>query len=65
MIIAFDLTKDQEDKVLKVLREDKEAIGWTLGDRKCISPLILQHRIHLEDNAKSYRDHQRRLDPTL
>jgi len=25
----------------------------------------VQHKIHLEDNAKPYRDHQRRLNPTL
>ena len=25
----------------------------------------MQHIIHLEDNAKPYRDHQRRLNPTL
>ena len=51
--------------MLKVLRENKEAIRWTLGDIKGISPSIAQHKIHLEDNAKPYRDHQRCLNPTL
>jgi len=27
--------------------------------------MIVQHRIHLEDNVKSYRDHQIRLSPTM
>ena len=40
-------------------------MGWTLGDIKGISPSIVQHRIHLEDNAKTYHDRQRRLNPTL
>jgi len=42
--------------LITLLRENTEAIGWTLGDIKGISPSIGQHRIHLEDNAKSYRD---------
>ena len=51
--------------MISLLRENKEAPGWTLGDIKGISPFIVQHRIHLQDNAKPYRDHQRRLNPTL
>jgi len=50
---------------MALLRESKEALGWTLGDIKGISPSIVQYRIHLEDNAKAYRDRQRRLNPTL
>ena len=64
-IIASDLDGDQETKLISLLRENKEALGWTLGDIKGISPSIVQHRIHLEDNAKPYRDRQRRLNPTL
>ena len=65
VIIAFDLDRDQEDKQISLLRENKEALGWTLGDIKGISPSIVQPRIHLEDNAKPYCDRQRRLNPTL
>jgi len=49
--------------LIALLRENKEAIDWTLGDIKDISPSIVQHRIHLEDNAKPYYDRQRRLNP--
>ena len=42
MIIASDLVEGQEEKLLKVLRKNKEAIGWTLGDIKGISPSIVQ-----------------------
>ena len=48
-----------------MLRKNKEALGWTLGDIHGISPTIVQHRIHLEDNPKPYRDRQRILNPTL
>jgi len=65
VIITSDLDRDQEDKLIALLRENKEALGWTLGDIKGISPFIVQHRIHLEDNAKLHRGHQRCLNPTL
>ena len=54
-----------EAKLIALLRENKEALGWTLGDIKGISPSIVQYRIHLKDNTKPYRDLQRRLNPTL
>jgi len=65
VILANDLTLDQEKQVLDLLRENQGALGWTLGDIRGISPTIVQYRIHPEDNAKSYRDRQRRLNPTL
>ena len=64
-MIASDLDRDQEEKLIYVLGENMEALGWTLGDNKGSSPSIVQHGIHLEDNAKPYSDRQRRLNPTL
>jgi hypothetical protein len=65
VIIAADLQKDQESSLLDVLKEHKEAIGWSVGDLKGIDPSICMHRIHLEDNAKPSREAQRRLNPTM
>ena len=65
MILANHLTLDQEKQVLDLLKENQEALGWTLGDIRGIRPTIMQHRVHLEDNAKLHRDKQRRLNPTL
>jgi len=65
VIIASDLNQDQQEKLIDLLRENKEALGWTLGDIKGISPLIMQHRIHLVENAKPYCYRQRHLNPTL
>jgi len=39
VIISSHLDKDQEEKLLDVLREHKEAIGWTIVDIKGITPL--------------------------
>jgi hypothetical protein len=52
VIIASDLQKDQEDNLLEVLKEHKEAIGWTVADLKGIDPSICMHWIHLEEGAR-------------
>ena len=64
MFIASDLVDAQEDKLLNILREHKEANGWIIEDIKGISPLVM-HKIHLEENAKPSRDPQRKLNPTM
>jgi hypothetical protein len=63
VIIAFDLIDAQEEKLLDVLREHKEAIGWTIEDIKGISPSLVMHKIHPEENSKPSREPQRRLNP--
>ena len=65
VIISSDLTTGQKEALLDVLRENREAIGWTMADIKGISPTIVQHRIHLIDDAKPTRDAQRRLNPVM
>jgi hypothetical protein len=65
VIIASDLADAQEEKLLDVLREHKEAIGWTIEDIKGISPSVVMHKIHLEENAKPSREPQRRLNPAM
>jgi hypothetical protein len=65
VIIASDLLAAQEEKLLDVLREHKEAIGWTIEDIKGISPSVVMHRIHLEEDAKPSREPQRRLNPAM
>ena len=52
IIISSSLTDDQEQQLLDVLREHKEAIGWTIADIKGISPSICTHRILLEAECK-------------
>jgi hypothetical protein len=62
VIIASDLKDNQEEELLEVLREHKEAIGWTIEDIKGISPSLVMHKIHLEENSKPSREPQRRLN---
>ena len=65
VIIANNLASLQEDMLIRVLKEHKTAIGWTIADIKGISSSICMHRIHLEDVAKPIRDAQRRLNPSM
>ena len=41
VIIASRLTEQQEEDLLAVLRENREAIGWTMAHIKGISPSIV------------------------
>ncbi|CAN6552306.1 unnamed protein product [Malus baccata var. baccata] len=65
VIISSSLTAQEEDKLIRVLKEHKSAIGWTLADIKGISPTTCMHRILLEEGAKPSRESQRRLNPPM
>jgi hypothetical protein len=65
VIIALDLEDMQERQLVRTLQEHKEAIGWTIADIKGISPSVVMHRIHSEENAKTSRKSQRRLNPIM
>jgi hypothetical protein len=65
VIIASDLIDAQEEELLGVLREHRVAIGWTIEDIKGISPSLVMHKIHLEEDSKPSREPQRRLNPAM
>jgi hypothetical protein len=52
VIVASNLIDAQVEELLEVLREHKEAIGWTIEDIKGISPSLVMHKIYLEENSK-------------
>ncbi|XP_044511506.1 uncharacterized protein LOC123229651 [Mangifera indica] len=65
VIISNKLTLLEEEKLIRVLRDYKEAIGWTIADIKGLSPSLCMHRILLEENTKPSREAQRRLNPPM
>ncbi|XP_061366902.1 uncharacterized protein LOC133310038, partial [Gastrolobium bilobum] len=65
VIISKDLSSTEEKKLLKVLKEHKTAIGWSISDFKGINPSFCTHKILMEDNVKPVRQPQRRLNPTM
>ena len=65
VIVSSTLSDVQEQELLNVLKENKEAIGWTIADIKGISPSVCMHSINLEDDVKPSREAQRRLNPPM
>ncbi|RDX94083.1 Retrovirus-related Pol polyprotein, partial [Mucuna pruriens] len=65
VIVASNLLPEQEEELLKVLRQHKKAIGWKLSDLPGINPSICMHRILMEEDIKPIRQQQRRLNPTI
>ena len=55
----------EEEKLLETLRKNKEAIAWSIKDLKGISPSICMHKIMLEENARTFVKHHRRLNPII
>ena len=62
VIISAELTENEEQRLLRILRKYKKAIAWLIEDLKSISPSICMHKILLNDDAKTSVEHQRRLN---
>jgi len=65
VIISNHLSKEEEQKLIKVLKADKEAIGWTFAYLKGISPSYCMHKIHMEQHFKPVAQPLRRLNPSM
>ena len=48
VIISASLIEFEEEKLLRVLRDHKNALGWSLADLKGIRPSMCMHRILLK-----------------
>ena len=65
VFISSSLSNVEEDKLLKILKEHKEEIGWSLVDINGIMPSMCMHRILLEEDNKLTVDTQRCLNPPM
>ncbi|KAL5583117.1 hypothetical protein UlMin_015559 [Ulmus minor] len=65
VIINSSLNDLEEEKLLRVLREHRKAIGRTIDDIKGISPSICMHKILMEETYKPLVQPQRRLNPSM
>ncbi|XP_028791318.1 uncharacterized protein LOC114747196 [Neltuma alba] len=65
VIVSSQLSTLQEEKLLRVLRNHKKAIGWSIANIKGINPSLCMHKILLEDGHKPSIEHQRRLNPVM
>ena len=65
VIISTELTENEEQRLLQILRKYKEAIAWSIEELKGVSLSICMHKILLNDDAKTSVELQRRLNPVM
>ncbi|KAL2471916.1 Uncharacterized protein Adt_40052 [Abeliophyllum distichum] len=59
------MTELEEEKLLRILKEHKTAIGCTIADIRGISPSLCMHKILMEENFMASVESQHRLNHTL
>nr|XP_016432369.1 PREDICTED: uncharacterized protein LOC107759025 [Nicotiana tabacum] len=63
IIVSSDFSQLQEEKLLRVLRKHKHALGWTMYNIKGISPAFCIHKILMEEGKNPSVKQQRRHNP--
>jgi hypothetical protein len=61
MIMSDELSPEENDMLLNLLKKHKKVIRYSINDLKGLSPAFCTHRIPMEDQCKPVVDHQRRL----
>ncbi|CAN6547181.1 unnamed protein product [Malus baccata var. baccata] len=65
VIISSQLIAEEREKLIRVLKDHKSAIAWSIADIKGINPATCMHKILLEEGAKPTREAQHRLNPLM
>jgi len=65
IIISNHLSKEEQQKVIEVLKANKEVIERTFVDLKCISPSYCMHKIHMDKDFKLVAQPPRPLNPSM
>ena len=65
VIVSAELGKEETGKLLDVLKRYPDAIGYKINDLIGISPSVCTHKILLEEDSKTSREYQRRLNPNM
>ncbi|CAA7411083.1 unnamed protein product [Spirodela intermedia] len=58
VIIAADLSDEQEEELLDVLRKNKKVMGWKMDDLRGIDMSVCMHSIYLEEGARTSKEPQ-------
>jgi hypothetical protein len=61
IIVSDELSPEENEKLLILLKKHRKVIGYSINDLKGISPAFCTHRIPMQDQCKPVVDHQRRL----
>lgn len=65
VIISITLTSLQENKLLRILRNHKLSIRWTIADIRGINPATCMHKIFFKEGHKPSVEPQRHLNPIM
>ncbi|XP_073225687.1 uncharacterized protein [Cicer arietinum] len=65
LTLRLDLTNTTEEQLLRILKENKEAFGWTIHDIKGINRSICTHMIYMEDDSEPQALPQLRHNPNM
>lgn len=65
IIISSSLSVLEEEKLLRVIHSNKEALGYNVTDLKEMSPAYYMHKIKLEEEFKPVVQPQRVLNPYI
>ena len=52
MYIATDLTPEEENELIKLLKEYRNVFSWSSKDLKGVDPAVCQHTIPMREDAK-------------
>ena len=65
IVIYESLHETREEKLLRVLRDNKEAFGWSIHELKDLDPTICTHRINTKEWSLPKWLPQRKLNPNM
>nr|KAJ0205865.1 hypothetical protein LSAT_V11C500249230 [Lactuca sativa] len=65
VIISNKLSEKEEFELIRILKEYKTTIGWTIADINGLSPSLCMHKILMEDDYKPSREAQHRLNSPM
>nr|GEW28344.1 reverse transcriptase domain-containing protein [Tanacetum cinerariifolium] len=65
VIIAKDLSMEENSALITVLKSHKRAIAWKLSDIKGIDPKYCTHKILMEEDFEPVVQHQRSVNPKI
>nr|GFB00674.1 hypothetical protein [Tanacetum cinerariifolium] len=65
VIIVKDLSVEEKNALITVLKSHKRAITWKLSDIKGIDPEFCTHKILMEEDFEPAVQHQRRVNPKI
>lgn len=65
VFVNAKLTDGELNLLLSKLSKHRNAFGYSLDDIPGIASNLCMHKIHLEDESKSFIENQRRLNPNL